>query len=537
MFNQGTASRIFFGKTKALAVWKEALSDEELAELTYPTPTDPTFSLDFDTIAEQFTFARGSEATYVDAQGLIQSTNELGEELITNGDFSNGSTDWILSGLATIGNGVASFVDDGTNTNTAVTQNNVTSINKTYKVTFDIVRYVLGGVQLRLGNATAVTNELLQGVGSYTMYINSGSIAGNDNFQIKRWGGAPNFDFDIDNVSVKEVISATNTPRLDYSTGAEAFLLEPQSTNLITQSELFSDASWANTYTLIPSVVSPSGELNAFEIIVGTTNGNLRTIVSVLSNTKYVFSFYAKRGTASEMKYRVFDFTNSTDIVPKTSYYSQTNTDSWVRIEVPFTTGAATTSVGCYIDSDSQGNGDFYAWGAQVEQQSYATSYIPTSGTTVTRNQETCINATPEINSEEGVLYAEISALADDLSFRTISLSDGTTSNRCTLRYGGFSGGINALVSSNSGNVFDSGYALASITGFNKIALSYKLNSFSLWVNGTKVATDTSGNVPIGLNTLQFTSGSGTLPFFGNTKDLQVYTKALSDAELIKLTT
>ena len=74
----------FFGKTKALAVWKEALSDQELADLTYPTPTDPTFALDFDTIATDFTFARGSEATYVDAQGLIQSTNEIGE-VITNG--------------------------------------------------------------------------------------------------------------------------------------------------------------------------------------------------------------------------------------------------------------------------------------------------------------------------------------------------------------------------------------------------------------------------------------------------------------------
>ena len=38
----------------------------------------------------------------------------------------------------------------------------------------------------------------------------------------------------IDNVSVKEVTTATNTPRIDYSTGEKAFLLEPQSTNLIT---------------------------------------------------------------------------------------------------------------------------------------------------------------------------------------------------------------------------------------------------------------------------------------------------------------
>ena len=50
--------------------------------------------------------------------------------------------------------------------------------------------------------------------------------------------------FSIDNVSVKEYITATNTPRLDYSTGAEAFLLEPQSTNLVTYSEDFSRSYW-----------------------------------------------------------------------------------------------------------------------------------------------------------------------------------------------------------------------------------------------------------------------------------------------------
>ena len=97
----------FYGKTKALAVWKEALSDQELADLTYPTPTDPTFSLDFNTIAEQFTFARCSEATYVDAQGLIQSTNEIGPELITNGSFDTAIP------IGANGSGWFGFVADG----------------------------------------------------------------------------------------------------------------------------------------------------------------------------------------------------------------------------------------------------------------------------------------------------------------------------------------------------------------------------------------------------------------------------------------
>ena len=68
-------------------------------------------------------------------------------------------------------------------------------------------------------------------------------------------------------------------------------------------------------------------------------------------------------------------------------------------------------------------------WGAQLEQQAYATSYIPTSGSTVTRNQDVCTNggSLASINSTEGVLYAEIAALAIDVSNRVISLSDGTT--------------------------------------------------------------------------------------------------------------
>ena len=38
----------------------------------------------------------------------------------------------------------------------------------------------------------------------------------------------------------------------------------------------------------------------------------------------------------------------------------------------------------------------------------------------------------------------------------------------------------------------------------NKIALKYKANDFALWINGTEVATDTSGITPTGLDRLEF---------------------------------
>ena len=91
------------------------------------------------------------------------------------------------------------------------------------------------------------------------------------------------------------------------------------------------------------------------------------------------------------------------------------------------------------------------------------------------------------------------------------------------------------------GNVSQAGfnYTVSDTTDIHKIAFKYKENDFALWIDGVEVGTDASGAVLTAgtLTELDFSIGSGSFPFFGNTKDIQVYTKALSDAELIKLTT
>ena len=72
---------------------------------------------------------------------------------------------------------------------------------------------------------------------------------------------------------------------------------------------------------------------------------------------------------------------------------------------------------------------------------------------------------------------------------------------------------------------------------YNKVAFKYKNNDFALFLNGTKVGTDTNGGVPIGLDRLNFADSNGTTnPFIGNVKDIKVYNTTLTDQELIALT-
>ena len=289
----GASGEDFYGKNKALAVYKEALTDANLRCLTYPNPVATTFDLDFDTIAEQFTFTRGSEATFVNEQGLIESTNQIGPELVTNGDFATDS-DWTKLGSWTIENGKLTTSGGAS----LVYQNISSSVNKTYKITFEVSDYVSG--EVTVGTGAALINprgEYVSANGVYTQYLTKTDT--NQSFGIK----PNNFIGSIDNISVKEVISATNTPRIDYSTGEKAFLLEPQSTNLIPYSEDFSQ--WYNvSATLTPNQLSPDGQNSAYIIEDSSVNIFERIDKTITTNaTPHTFSVFIKKKTSAVSSY------------------------------------------------------------------------------------------------------------------------------------------------------------------------------------------------------------------------------------------
>jgi hypothetical protein len=353
-----------------------------------------------------------------------------------------------------------------------------------------------------------------------------------------------------------------NYPLIDgVVSGCPSLLLEPQRTNLALYSEQFDNAAWTKSNSSITAnaATSPDGYTNADKIVENTATSGHTTFqsISVTSGATYTISAFGKAAERTRLWLDLYGGTNSANfdlsngtilassvgITAKIENYG----NGWYRCSITGVAPAATIypnvgpTTSSTTDNQYTGNGTngLYLWGAQLEAGSYPTSYIPTSGTTATRSAETCNGAgdVNTFNDSEGVLFAEVSALANDLTNRYIAISDGTTSNRILFRYfDGLSNSVSLFVVFGGVTQAEINYQTEDIKHTSKFAIKYKVNDFSLWVNGFEVGVDTSGSVPTGLSTLSFSNAGGTLPFYGNTKQIQYFDTALNDTDLETLT-
>ena len=332
-------------------------------------------------------------------------------------------------------------------------------------------------------------------------------------------------------------------PRINYDANGEngSLLLEPQRTNLITQSEYFGASDWVKTGLTIASnqVMSPDGNLNGTEVTISNGSHFLFDIISVSPSTTYTFSWYAKRGTATNVSYSVYDDTNSADIIPSTSYYSQLSDTEWKRISIQFTTSATTTSARPYVLRDGGQTGTISIYGAQLEEGSYVSSYIPNhSGTGgVTRAADSCsvTGASDILNDSEGTLFAEFEII-DESTTESYPIAIYGTGATIQIYYRSTSQSISFL--SSVGSIQYLYHSSVNPLGRHKVALVYQQGKYSAFIDGVLVNTQSSGNVPSEgtLNTLNF-GDAGAGRFYGNAKQLFYFNSALTDAECITLTT
>ena len=359
----------------------------------------------------------------------------------------------------------------------------------------------------------------------------------------------------------------TDVPTLDYSDGScPSLLSERYSLNLALYSEDFSQW-WQKTNSTVTTnqTTSPSGDLTADKLQRTSTTYNYlgKGISKATQQLNMTISIFVKQGEGDFFTIRgQGDYPNRIDAIYQFST-NELNTsvggnnftvinssvkehiNAWVRLSISFNTdnfGSFGTffsprNTSGFVDhNDSSSSSFVYIWGAQLEEQRYATSYIPTTSETASRSGDWCSKTglSSYISSTAGVLYLEIASLSsEDESTRIISLNDGGNINRVFIGF--LSNGRTYAAINNQPVAY---FMPTDPTVFHKVAIKYEDNNTKFFANGNQIgSTETTQTVPSGLSQIKFTDGLNSDRFYGKVKDLRVYNTLLTDAELITLTT
>ena len=520
-------------------------------------------------IPQPLDFTRNTLATYVDCNGFIKYSGITNNELVINGNFDT-DTDWNLTSNAVIANGFVKLDSTFGVSYSRCRQNNAAIINLV-EITFTIKsNNGIGVMQIRNYGGGNTTNISSLDVGTHTVYINYSS-------QGISFQASSGRIIEIDNVSVKQI--DLNTPRIDYLTEIgkakelqkPSLLLEPQSTNKFTTSEDFSNSYWnkSNCTVQQSTITSPDGLQSSYKLIPDAGTGGNRSLgrnFNSLSNF-HTFSFFARAG---EYKYAIlrtrnnpnvvvsFDLENGTFNVNQSSAVYVADSakienygNGWYRCSITLDPSQADTAGQLYPsisvgitgneinDFDGDGVSGIYVFGAQLEEQGYVTSYIPTSGSTVTRNQDLANNAGQlgVFNDTEGVIYVEIASLSTTGSSDYISISNSTNDERVVIALHNVLNTIRVFIK--SGGSFHStiDFVASNMTEFQKIAFSYKSGQTKLYANGSLVGTSSDSFSLSSISNFQFANGNGVSnPCIGKVKEVKVFRRILTDVELTELT-
>mgnify|MGYP005989810735 CR=1 FL=1 len=247
--------------------------------------------------------------------------------------------------------------------------------------------------------------------------------------------------------------ASPNTVRVDHVDGVPMILVEPAATNLVNYSEAIGSNGFSEVGTTIDSnvTVSPDGTASADLLKETDASGShfMFEDLTLLSGRAYTISVFAKRnGVDRDLRFgdgglgwssgffATFDLTEGTATGGGTI---ENIGNDWYRCSVTGTTNATTARIIVYSTlngaSSYQGDGEsgIYLWGFQVERSTVATSYIPTSGSAVTRAADLLIidgsDFTDFYNQSEGTFYQEVSSKIISDTNWYLSVSDNTNNS------------------------------------------------------------------------------------------------------------
>ena len=373
-----------------------------------------------------------------------------------------------------------------------------------------------------------------------------------------------------------------DAPRFDhrYVNGeieSLGLLVEEARTNLkIRSEELQSDFGRARITTISENeIISPDGLQTADGIVPNATLSahymdKVFTSTSGITTSQNICcSAFFKKGVGGDVWLQIYEesgnayhgvqfnfetetltFRNSNEYITgegvTTDYGVIKYPNGWYRLWVAGYPNTTTTGRRYRIRlTDASGSLDFsgdavssyvYSWGVQVEVGAFPTSYIPTLGSTVTRNQDRVLIDGERFldwyNPDEGTFFCNVNSPRGNVIFGVGDTFDNTI---YTTAGGSFSGAIR------SGGTGTSLSGTISSSGISKIAFGVKTDNSALCINGQITGTSLTADMPI--NPVRLTLGASpwSPTAFGNQVDgtisqLSYYPTRLTNAQLQNLT-
>jgi len=523
------------------------------------------------TFAESMTFTRASSATRFNAAGVMETVAAnvprinyapedipiYGPELVTNGNFSNGTTGLIDAGgiVTSVAGGILSA-----NNTTGAFANIVWSTNAT------VSEVKLYAVEIKLSTIRNFPSTALR------IYTASASFASLENTTVTqrlliplRSAGdirlrlAALCDVDFDNISIKEI-----TGYVARKGDCMGLLIEEQRVNLLPYSEQLDNALYLKSaLTISPNAtVAPDGTLTADKVVEDASTGvhtlSHNTAVTFTGGT-YVGSVFVK---PAEREWIGIFIRDSTDTFHGAVINANTGTfgvsvgtfvsasvdslaNGWKRISIVATPPAGLSAMPLKIRPSNAGTsttytGDgvsgLYIWGAQLEQGSFPTSYIPTTSAAATRAVDLCqVSTAGWFNQEQGTFAVEFMGGLN---------SDNGNYGR-VLAYGTGHAFV-ALSQSNSVSAWNNvmsvgtGYLNDVTKNFTKVAIAYDHTGRKISANNTTVAWKNTklmnnqlSSVPTVFIGANHTGGNN---LNGHIKKITYSPIAVSDAQLQALT-
>lgn len=199
----------------------------------------------------------------------------------------------------------------------------------------------------------------------------------------------------------------TNAPRDDHwmrdnlGIRRRTLLLEGQRENTCISStpQVGGGSGWisegAGHAITLAAAVAPDGTMSATRVVRTSGHYYYRSGYPAAATTRTA-SVYVKRSPGSApgatFQMGVYGYTGSKGTAFRVAGSTITLTDEWQRASVTYTSDADETSLAWMLSSTvvAMGGGaaDFYAWGLQIEEAPFPTSFIPTTSVAVTRNAE-----------------------------------------------------------------------------------------------------------------------------------------------------